>query len=145
MGKEVHVYVHQTQIRVRYGETDQMGYLYYGNYAEYYEVGRTEATRALGTTYKDLEAGGIGMPVLELWSQYIRPAHYDELLTVKVIVKELPTVKMTFHYEISNEEGELINIGRTVLVFFDSERRRPCKPPEALLVALKPYLEPDHA
>ena len=108
-----------TQIRVRYGETDQMGYLYYGNYALYYEVGRAEAIRQLGFTYRELEEMGTMMPVAELNSLYFRPALYDDLITVKTILKELPEgSRIQFHSELYNEAGQLLNKGVTTLVFF---------------------------
>lgn len=108
------------QIRVRYGETDQMGFLYYGNYALYYEVGRAEAIRQLGFSYKELEDMGIHMPVIALQSEYYRPAQYDNLITVKTILKELPTTpKIQFHSELYNEEGVFLNRGVTTLVFYD--------------------------
>ena len=97
------MYSATTHIRVRYGETDQMGYLYYGYYALYYEVGRAESIRELGFTYRQLEEMGIMMPVIELNSQYFRPALYDDLITVKTILKELPDgPKIRFHSELYN-------------------------------------------
>lgn len=121
-----------TQIRVRYGETDQMGYLYYGNYALYYEVGRAEAIRQLGFTYRQLEEMGIMMPVAELNVQYFRPALYDDLITVKTILKVLPdSPKIQFHSELYNEEGQLLNKGVTTLVFYDpKEKKKTMMPPE---------------
>src|SRR3954462_4316428 len=107
-----------TQIRVRYGETDQMGYLYYGNYALYYEVGRAEAIRQLGFTYRQLEEMGIAMPVAELNVRYFRPALYDDLIAVKTLLKELPEgSKITFHSELYDQDGQLLNKGATTLVF----------------------------
>src|ERR1700761_4516453 len=114
-----------TQIRVRYGETDQMGYLYYGNYALYYEVGRAEAIRQLGFTYRELEEMGTMMPVVELKSQYFRPALYDNLVTVKTVLKELPGgPRIDFHSELYNEEGQLLNKGVTSLVFYDPVEKK---------------------
>ena len=114
------MYTSETQIRVRYGETDQMGFLYYGNYALYYEVGRAEAIRQVGFTYRELEALGVQMPVVELHSQYFRPALYDDLITVRTILKELPKgTKVLFHSELYNEAGNLLNKGVTTLVFYD--------------------------
>jgi acyl-CoA thioester hydrolase len=122
-----------TQIRVRYGETDQMGYLYYGNYALYYEVGRAEAIRQLGFTYRQLEEMGIMMPVAELNSQYFRPALYDDLITVKTILKELPDgPKIKFHSELYNEQGQLLNRGVTTLVFYDPKAKQKTNMPEDL-------------
>src|SRR6187551_3752417 len=98
-----------TKIRVRYGETDQMGYMYYGNYAEFYEVGRVEMLRSLGMTYSSMEDAGIIMPVLELQCKYIKPALYDQEITVKVIIDKMPALRIHFRYELYNEEKELIN------------------------------------
>ena len=113
------MYTHQTKIRVRYSETDQMGYVYNGNYAAYYEIGRTEMLRSLDMTYSQMEAEGVMLPLLELKCKFIKPALYDQELTIKTIVKDLPGVRMIFDYELYNEAGELINIGGTTLVFFD--------------------------
>ena len=106
------MYSASTQIRVRYAETDQMSYVYYGNYAMYYEVGRVEALRQLGFEYKRLEAQGVMMPVHDLECKYLSPAKYDQLLTVKVIIRELPKARMIFEYEVTNEEGILVNTGK---------------------------------
>lgn len=131
-----------TGIRVRYGETDQMGFLYYGNYALYYEVGRVDMIRQIGITYKELEERGIIMPVVELKSKYIRPALYDDLITVKTILKELPTDhKISFHSELYNERQELLNIGTTTLVFLEAITRRKISMPEVLMEKLKGYFE----
>lgn len=133
------MYSSETTVRVRYAETDQMGYVYYGNYAMYYEVGRVESLRQLGLTYKALEEMGIMMPVLENHSRYKAPARYDELLTVKTTIKELPGVRITFYYEIFNEEKKLVNEGQTQLVFIDMKSNRPCKAPEAMVQVLSPF------
>ena len=130
---------HETQVRVRYADTDQMGYVYYGNYAAYYEIARVESLRALGVSYKTVEEEGIIMPVLENYSKYIAPALYDELLTIHVIIKSLPGVRVKFHYEIYNESDKLIHLGETTLVFVDKETKRPCPPPEAMMAVLSPY------
>src|SRR5436190_24132296 len=103
------MYQSETRVRVRYGETDQMGYVYYGFYAMYYEVGRVESLRQLGLTYKEIEALGVIMPVLENKSNYLAPARYDELLTIITTIREKPTVKIKFEYEIFNETNKLIN------------------------------------
>ena len=134
-----------TQIRVRYGETDQMGYLYYGNYALYYEVGRAEAIRQLGFTYRQLEEMGIMMPVAELNSQYFRPALYDDLITVKTILKELPEgPKIQFHSELYNEEGLLLNRGITTLVFYDPKEKKKANMPAELYDRLAPFFNKEH-
>jgi len=133
-----------TQIRVRYGETDQMGYLYYGNYALYYEVGRAEAIRQLGFTYRQLEEMGIVMPVTELNVQYFRPALYDDLITVKTILKELPeSSKIQFHSELYNEQGQLLNKGITTLVFYDPKEKKKTPIPQELYTRLAPFFKTD--
>jgi acyl-CoA thioester hydrolase len=133
------MYTHEMQIRVRYGETDKMGYLYYGNYAQYYEVGRVEAIRSLGLSYKEMEDNGIMLPVLDLNVTFVKPAHYDELLTLRTTIVEMPSVRIKFTYEIINPDGDLINYGRTTLVFFDNEKRKPVKAPDYVLEKLTPY------
>lgn len=131
----------QTQIRVRYAETDQMGYVYYGNYATYFEVARVETLRQMGLSYKELEDQGVMMPVLENWSKYIAPAKYDELLTIKVKIKDGPQVRISFHYEIYNSSDKLIHIGETKLVFVDIETRRPCLIPDRFINIINKYFE----
>ena len=133
------MYKSKTQIRVRYAETDQMGYVYYGNYATYYEVARVESLRQLGLSYKNLEADGIIMPVLENYSKYIAPGRYDELLTIKIVIKKRPGVKIVFNYEIFNEVNELINIGETKLAFIDTASGKPCRMPDDLAKAMAGY------
>lgn len=135
------MYSFDTQIRVRYAETDRMGYLYYGNYAQLYEVARVETMRSLGSTYKEMEDSGIMMPVLELKSKFIRPAYYDELLTIKTTIEQLPSTRILFKYEISNPQNDLINIGETTLVFFDIAKRKPVFAPDSMLEKLKPYFD----
>ncbi|WP_025144745.1 acyl-CoA thioesterase [Pedobacter jeongneungensis] len=133
------MYSHSTKIRVRYGETDQMGYMYYGNYAQYYEVGRVEMLRSLGMSYSSMEADGIMMPVLELKCKYIKPALYDQEITVKTIVKTLPGIRIFFEYELYNENEELINIGATTLVFVDMKKNKPTNPPENFMEKLSVF------
>ena len=133
------MYHHEIKIRVRYGETDQMGYVYYGNYAMYYEVARVESLRNLGFAYKDLEASGIILPVLENHSYFIAAAKYDDLLTIKVSIPEKPAVKLGFRYEITNENDILINKGSTILAFVNMKTGKPCKPPEVMQKLLNPY------
>jgi len=134
------MYESTTQVRVRYGETDQMGYLYYGYYALYYEVGRAEAIRQLGFTYKELEDMGIVMPVAELNAKYLRPALYDNLITVKTILKELPEgSKIQFHTELYNEQQQLLNVGVTTLVFFDPKEKKKINMPAELYQRLAPF------
>jgi len=133
------VYTSETRIRVRYSETDQMQYVYYGNYAMYYEVGRVESLRQLGLTYKELESMGIIMPVLENHSEFLAPALYDELLRVRVTIQEKPSVRIRFHYEIFNEKDVLIHRGETLLAFVNQKTGRPCRPPQAFQKILEPY------
>lgn len=133
------MYQSETQIRVRYGETDQMQYVYYGNYAMYYEVARVESLRQLGLTYKELEAMGIIMPVLENHSEFLAPALYDELLRIVVTIPDKPSVRITFQYQIYNESGKLIHRGTTLLAFVNQKSGRPSRPPEAFMNVLKPF------
>lgn len=130
---------HSAQIRVRYAETDRMGYVYYGNYAAYYEVGRVEALRALGCTYRSLEDSGILLPVKDFSIQYKKPAYYDELLTVVTRIPEMPGSRIRFEYEMFNEMGDLLNQGATTLVFVSAANGRPTKPPESFLRTLLPF------
>lgn len=134
------MYEHSTQIRVRYGETDQMGYLYYGNYALYYEVGRTDAIRNLGLTYREMEEQGVALPVAECNLKYLRPAFYDELITVKTSIRALPEGSfIQFHSELYNEQQKLINKGLTTLVFYDMQAKKKTVMPQSLLRKLEPY------
>jgi acyl-CoA thioester hydrolase len=133
------MYVTETMVRVRYGESDRMGYAYYGNYPLYYEVGRTEMLRNLGLTYKEMEDNGIILPVINLQSTYLSAAFYDDLLTVKTILKELPSVRIRFEYEVYNERGEKLNFGETTLVFTDAKTRKPRRPPEYFMEKVKAF------
>ncbi|BDD05988.1 acyl-CoA thioesterase [Aureibacter tunicatorum] len=127
------MFVYDHHLRVRYAETDQMSYVYYGNYAMYYDIARTEALRSLGISYKELEDNGVMLPVLENYSKYIKPAKYDDVLLIKVILKELPGIKIRFEYELYREENILINKGFSTLVFVDMETGRPMKAPESVI------------
>jgi acyl-CoA thioester hydrolase len=133
------MYQSETTVRVRYGETDQMGYVYYGAYALYYEVARVESMRQLGLSYKDVEAMGVMMPVLENKSRYLAPARYDELLRIVTTIRRMPSVRITFEYEIYNEANVLINRGETLLVFIDKQTNRPCRPPQPMEDVLQPF------
>ncbi|SFC92474.1 acyl-CoA thioesterase [Spirosoma endophyticum] len=130
-----------TNIRVRYYDTDQMGIVYYGNYARFYEIGRVEALRHLGLPYKKMEEDGISMPVYDLSSRFIRPAKYDDLLTIRVTIPQLPKTRLMFNYEIFNQDGQLLNTGQTTLVFVRSDTGRPCAAPTDLVEAAKPFFE----
>lgn len=122
--------VTETKVRVYYQDTDKMGVVYYGNYARYYEIGRTEMIRDLGFTYKQLEELGIMLPARSLNISYHKSAYYDDLLTVRTIVETIPKVKFPIKTEIYNEKGELINSGETVLVFFSSITNKPVAAPK---------------
>ena len=134
-------YSGKTQLRVRYGETDKMGVVYYGNYPLYFEVGRNALLRNFNMSYRDIEDDGTILPVVSLNVKYYKPAFYDDLLTITTTVRKMPAVKIIFDYQIHNESGELIAEGDTILVFTDSSTRRPCRAPESLLHALKPFFE----
>ncbi len=127
-----------TKIRVRYGETDRMGYAYYGNYPLYYEVGRTELLRRYGLTYKSLEDSGILLPVTNLTVEYFMPAFYDEEIIVRTTVKEKPGIKIKFYYEVFNSSGEILNKATTILVFVNKENRKPCRPPKQFIDIIDP-------
>lgn len=129
----------ETTIRVRYGETDKMSYVYYGNYASYFEVARVEALRTLGMSYRSMEEDGILLPVLEYKVKYFKPALYDDLLKVRTIIPCMPSVRIVFEYEIFNEAGIKLTEAETTLVFIDQESGRPRKAPELLLDKLNPY------
>lgn len=133
------MFAHETKIRVRYGETDQMGYMYYGNYAQFYEVGRVEMLRSLGMTYRSMEESGIIMPVLQMSCKYIKPALYDEEITVRVILNKMPSVRIHFNYEFYNEKNELLHEGETTLAFVNIRRNRPCLPSQEFLDKVKLY------
>ena len=124
-------------LRTRYAETDQMGVVYYGNYPQYLELGRVEWLRSIGFTYKAMEEEGIMMPVVSLQIQYKKPALYDELITIRTKLKELPSTKIEFNYEILNEKGELLSTANTVLVFVDAKTFRPVRRPEKVLKLIK--------
>ena len=129
------------QIRVLYRDTDKMGVVYHANYIAFYEAARNELFRTLGLPYSDLEAQNIVMPVTEVTSRYKAPAYYDDLLTVRATVKELPIVRMTVEYEVFNEKGELLNTGTTVLGYLNAERKRPCRAPKYFMEKLAKYFE----
>lgn len=135
------MYQSETTVRVRYGETDQMRYVYYGYYAMYYEVARVEALRKLGLTYREIEAMGIIMPVLENHSKFLQAGKYDELLRIVTTIKEKPTVRIAFHYDIFNEENILIHQGQTLLAFVDQKSGKPCRPPQAMMTVLEPFFK----
>lgn len=127
----------KTKLRVRYGETDQMGYAYYGVYAQYYEVGRVEAMRLLGFSYKDVEAKGILMPVTDYTISYKKPAFYDDELTIVTTINEVPKgARIIFDYECFNQNDELLNTGKVTLVFLDKAKNKPVAAPDWFLQEL---------
>lgn len=131
----------KTKLRVRYAETDRMGYVYYGNYAQYFEVGRVEALRELGFSYKEIEDSGMILPVLDLKVKYKKPAIYDDELVILTHIKDLPAYRIRFEYEVQNQKDEMICTGETSLVFIDAERNRPCRAPEGIVEALRFYIK----
>lgn len=128
-----------TKLRVRYGETDQMGYCYYGNYAQYFEVGRVEAMRALGMTYRSLEERGVMLPVVNFEVNYKFPALYDDELVITTTISELKGPRLTFLYEITKDSGELICTAKTTLVFVSKESKRPIAPPDDFITLLSAF------
>lgn len=134
------MYISTTEIRVRYAETDQMNVVYHGNYAQYFEVGRGDSIRNLGLTYKDMEAMGIIMPIVDFQAKFLRPAHYDDLLTIKTMLKELPTDhKIEYHQEVYNQHGKLLTIGRVVLYFIDANTKQKTNMPQKFMEIIQPF------
>jgi len=133
------MYISEVNIRVRYAETDRMGYVYYGNYAQYFEVGRVESLRQMGMSYKIMEDSGVMLPVYTFNIKYFKPAFYDDLLTIKTIIKEIPQTRIHFEYETYNEKSELLNKGNTTLVFIDKTTNKPCAAPKEFIDKLKKY------
>jgi acyl-CoA thioester hydrolase len=130
----------ETQIRVRYAETDQMGVVYHSNYFPYFETARAESIRKLGLTYADMEKMGVIMPVIDVHCRYMRPARYDDLLTVKTILKELPVHhKIEFHHEVFNEQMELLAVGKIILYFMEAKSMKRISMPEQLMEKLQPH------
>lgn len=133
--------VTETKIRVYYQDTDKMGVVYYGNYARYYEIGRTEMIRDLGYTYRQMEQEGIMLPARSLKINYFKSAYYDDLLTVRTIVDSIPKVKFPIKTEIYNEQGELINSGETVLVFYSAKTNKPIAAPKFFVERMMKYFQ----
>ncbi len=134
------MFTHNTQIRVHYALTDQMGVVYHGHYAQFYEIGRTDSLRSIGFTYKSIEATGIILPVIDIHSKFLRPALYDDLITVVTTLRELPVHhKIVFHSEIYNEKKELLNVGDVTLYFMEAKSMKRCDMPAALRDKLKEF------
>ena len=132
------MYTTETKLQVQYYETDQMGVVHHSNYIRYYETARTDFIKSLGVSYRQLEESGTAMPIITVGCKYIQPAVYDEVLTVKTTLKELPTSRITFYYEVYNQAGKLINEGYTMLAFINQETQRPSRAPEILMERLRP-------
>ncbi|WP_452600099.1 acyl-CoA thioesterase [Pontimicrobium sp. MEBiC01747] len=128
--------IDEIEIRVRYGETDQMGVVHHGNYALYLEMGRIEWLRKFGLSYKKMEEEGIGLPVVSLQLNFKKSAFYDDVIKVKTILKKLPTAVIQFDYEIVNNSNEIIATANTVLAFIDLKTKRPVRPPKYLIDVL---------
>ncbi len=136
------MYEHLTSLRVRYAETDQMDIVYYGNYAQYFEVGRAECIRALGFTYKKMEEMGVRMPVVQMEARFLRPAHYDDLITIKTVLKEIPLKhEIHFHHEVFNENKKLITTGKVSLFFIDTKTGKWISMPEDLKKTLSVFFK----
>jgi len=134
------MFITESKVRVRYAETDQMGVVYHGHYFQYFEVARAEAIRELGFTYADMEKTGIIMPVIEVQCRYLRPALYDDLLTVKVILKEMPVNhKIEFHQEVYNEKAELLVTGKVILYFMEAKTMKRSVMPGKLQEKFQPF------
>jgi len=134
------MYTHQFQKRVRYAETDKMGYLYYGHYAKYYEIGRVEMLRSLGISYQLMEDEyKVMLPVMSLQSRFVRPAYYDELLNIQTTLRHLPENTITFHVEIFNPKNKLVNGGSVKLCFVDMATNKTVAAPDFLMEKLMPY------
>lgn len=133
------MYTTEIQIRVRYSETDRMSYVYYGNYAQYFEVARVESLRTLGVSYRDMEDDGVLLPVLDFSVKFLKPAFYDELLTIKTSIAELPKARIVFNYETYNEQGALLNKASTTLVFVNKATGRPMAAPLSITDKLIEY------
>ncbi|PCJ85738.1 MAG: thioesterase [Flavobacteriales bacterium] len=135
------MYVSETKIRVRYAETDQMSFVYYGNYATYFEVARVEALRNLGVTYKDLEDSGYLMPVIEYKIKFLKPVLYDEELFIKTTIRDMPKARIRFEYECFNPKDELTNTAETTLVFLRKETRKPCPVPSVIRKTIEDFFQ----
>ncbi len=136
------MFITETQIRVRYAETDQMNVVYYGNYAQYFEVARAESIRKLGFTYREMEALGVIMPVVEMQTKFLRPAHYDDLLNIKTILRELPVnYRISFDHEVYNQEKRLLTTGKVILYFVKMGTFEKSEMPGALRSVLTPYFQ----
>lgn len=135
------MFKHELKLRVRYSETDQMGFVYYGNYATYFEVARVESLRKLGVRYKELEENGIWLPVSHYEVKYLKPATYDEELKIETLIERVPSARINFKYKCCNELNEIIAEASTELFFMKASSKRPMRCPESLTKALSPYFD----
>lgn len=126
------MFVHETEFRIRYAETDKMGYVYYGRYAEFFEVARVEALRSLGIDYNKIEEKGISMPVLNYSIEFKKPVFYDELIRVKTIIKNIPKTRINFEFETYNIKNDLVNLASVELLFFDIKEKTPTRAPHEI-------------
>lgn len=134
------MFLTSTQVRVRYAETDQMGVVYHSNFFPYFETARAESIRELGFTYADMEKMGVIMPVVDVHCRYLRPARYDDLLSIKTILKELPVHhKIEFHHEVYNEQDELLAVGKIILYFMEARGMKKTSMPAELFKKLEPF------
>lgn len=133
------MYVHKSNLRIRYAETDQMGYVYYGNYATFFEVARVEALRNLNFSYDALEKSGVMLPVLEFYIKYVKPAFYDEVITIETTMNQMPSARIEFQYKTFNANNQLLNFGNTTLVFVDIQTKKPVSAPKDLIKKLQPF------
>lgn len=134
------MFTSETKVRVRYAETDQMGVVYHSNFFPYFEAARAESIRELGFTYADMEKMGVIMPVVDVHCRYLRPARYDDLLSIRTMLKELPVHhKIEFHHEVFNEAGELLAVGKIILYFMEAKGMKRTTMPSRLLEKLEPY------
>lgn len=134
------MFISETQVRVRYAETDQMGVVYHSNYFPYFEAARAESIRQMGLTYADMERMGVIMPVVDVHCRYLRPARYDDLLTIRTTLKELPVHhKIEFQHDVLNEQGELLAVGKIILYFVEAKGMKRTAMPDQLMEKLKPY------
>jgi acyl-CoA thioester hydrolase len=136
-------FIYESEVRVRYADTDRMDYVYYGKYAEYFEIGRTELIRALGISYKEIEARGILLPVSEYTVRYMKPARYDEVLKIRSVLPQKPQARFVVESEIYNPAGELVATGKVVLAFIDIATNRPTRCPKYILEAVDAAWETD--
>jgi acyl-CoA thioester hydrolase len=134
------MFITETQIRVRYAETDQMNVVYYGNYAQYFEVARVESIRNLGYSYKEMEADGIMLPVVEMQTKFLRPAHYDDVLTIRTILREMPVDhKLIYEQEVYNDQKKLLTLGRFILYFVKKGSFEKTVMPDRLRFLMQPF------